>query len=76
VPGVPTQAGISYRSCVYPNMKGLIWVESSIAIFCPPKAAPLIIVIYYSRNKKDAVKREDVLASATCILINEFAPGD
>ena len=49
---------------------------NDIAIIWPPKCAPLIVAIYYSNNKKDAAKREDILASATGILLDEFAQKD
>ena len=49
---------------------------NDIAVIWPPKCAPIIVTIYYSSNKKDAPKRDDVLASATRMLINSFAQTD
>jgi len=49
---------------------------NDIAIIWPPKCAPIVVTIYYSHNKKDAPKREDIIASATHILLDEFAKTD
>ena len=45
---------------------------NDIAVIWPPKCAPIIVTIFYSSNKKDAPKRDDILASATRILINSY----
>lgn len=58
--GTGTEYGIT-------NDIGLIW---------PPKCAPIVLSIYFIQNKKDATPRNDVIASATRILINEFARTD
>ena len=47
-------------------------ITNDIGIIWPPKRAPIVIVIYSLQNKKDAAHREDVIASATRILIREF----
>lgn len=49
---------------------------NDIGIIWPPKCAPIVVAIYYTHNKKDAVKREDVIASATRIVLDEFAHTD
>ena len=49
---------------------------NDIAILWPPKCAPIVVAIYFTQNKKEAVKREDVLASATRILLEEFSHTD
>ena len=49
---------------------------NDIAVIWPPKCAPIVIAIYFTQNKKDAAKRDDVIASATRILLNEFAHTD
>ncbi len=46
---------------------------NDIAVIWPPKGAPIIVTIYYTSDKRDAPKREDILAAATRILINSFA---
>jgi len=46
---------------------------NDIAVIWPPKCAPIIVTIFYSGNKKEAPKREDIIASATRILINAYA---
>lgn len=50
--------------------------SNDIAIIWPPHCAPIIVTMYYSSNKKEAPKRDDILASATRILINDFARND
>jgi beta-lactamase class A len=59
--GDKTGTGSSYGST---NDIGIIW---------PSKCAPIVVAIYYTNNKKDATKREDIVASVTRSLINEFA---
>lgn len=49
---------------------------NDVAIIWPPKCKPIIVAVYYSSNKKDAPKREDIIASATRILIDSFAQTD
>ncbi len=51
-------------------------ITNDIGIIWPPKCAPIVVAIYFIHNKKDAVKREDVIASATRILLDEFARTD
>lgn len=51
-------------------------ITNDIAIIWPPKCAPIIVALYYSRDKKELPKREDVLAEATRVLIDEFARTD
>ena len=38
--------------------------------------APIVVTIYSVHNKKDTARRDDVIASATRILTNEFAQTD
>jgi beta-lactamase class A len=45
---------------------------NDIAIIWPPHSAPIILTIYFTQNKKDAPHREDVIAAATRLVINEF----
>lgn len=49
---------------------------NDIAIIWPPKCAPIVVVIYYTSNNKDANNREDIIASATRLLLNDFARTD
>jgi beta-lactamase class A len=49
---------------------------NDIAVIWPPNCQPIIIAIYFTQSKKDAPLREDVLASATKMIINEFAHSD
>jgi beta-lactamase class A len=46
------------------NDIGIIWPPN-----CPQ---PIVAVIYFTQNKKDAAPRDDVIAAATRILINGF----
>jgi len=45
---------------------------NDIAVIWPPKANPIVIVVFYSSHKKDAPKREDIIASATRLVINAY----
>jgi beta-lactamase class A len=46
---------------------------NDIAVIWAPQCDPIVVTIFYSSNKKDAPKREDILALATRILINTYA---
>ena len=47
-----------------------------IGIIWPPNCAPLVIAVYLVQNQKNAVRREDIVASVTRLLVNEFAKND
>jgi beta-lactamase class A len=64
VVGDKTGTGFDYGTA---NDIGIIW---------PPECAPIIISIYSTSTKKEAPKREDIIASATRLLIAEFAHTD
>ncbi len=50
---------------------------NDIAIIWPPHcAAPLILAIYTTSTRKDAPKREDLIRSATRLLVHDFAQQD
>lgn len=49
---------------------------NDLAIVWPPKHAPILIGIYYTTDDKEAVKREDVVANTTSILVEEFTKDD
>jgi beta-lactamase class A len=46
---------------------------NDIAVIWPPNSPLIVVVIYFTQNKKDAAPRDDVIAAATSILINTFA---
>lgn len=50
--------------------------RNDIGIIWPAKCLPIVVAIYTTQNKKDAISRDDVIASATRILISEFALND
>ncbi len=55
---------------------GSYGIVNDIGVIWPPKCAPLVVAIYTIQNKKDATPREDVVATATRIVINEFSQTD
>ena len=55
---------------------GAYGTTNDLGIIWPPKCAPIIMAIYYTSDAKDAEKREDVVASATQLLINKLAQSD
>lgn len=55
---------------------GAYGVTNDIGVIWPPHCAPIVVAIYLAQNKKDAPRREDILASATHIIISEFAQTD
>lgn len=46
---------------------------NDIAVIWPPHCKPIVLAIYYSSNQKEAPPREDLLASATKIVLKQFA---
>ncbi|MDX2165121.1 MAG: class A beta-lactamase [Gammaproteobacteria bacterium] len=49
-------------------------IVDDIAVIWPPKSKPIILVAYFSGNKKDMQKQDNVLAKATKIVIRKFYP--
>lgn len=49
---------------------------NDLAIVWPPEHVPILIGIYYTTNNEHAKKREDVVADAARILIEEFVNND
>lgn len=47
-----------------------------IGIIWPPKCKPIVLAIYYKKNQKDAPKQQQIIASATRIVLNQFAKTD
>lgn len=43
-----------------------------IAVIWPPKHAPIVLAVYYVKNKKDAPKQQEILAEATRITMKAF----
>ncbi|MBV9576581.1 MAG: class A beta-lactamase [Gammaproteobacteria bacterium] len=48
-------------------------VTNDIGILWSPICKPIILAIYTIRNKRDAKNREDIVASTTSIVLDEFA---
>lgn len=46
---------------------------NDIGIVWPPTGSPIIIVIYFTQNKKDAPPRNDVIVSVARILVSSLA---
>ncbi|MDR3502417.1 MAG: class A beta-lactamase [Legionella sp.] len=55
---------------------GIYGTTNDLGIIWPPKCAPIIMAIYYTSDAKSAVKREDIVASVTHLLINKLAQRD
>lgn len=47
-------------------------IANDIGVIWPPKGAPIIVAIYFAKDKKDAPRQEEVIASATHLLVDEF----
>ena len=43
---------------------------NDIAVIWPPQQTPIIVVIYFTQQKKNAVAREDIIAGATRLVLN------
>jgi beta-lactamase class A len=51
-------------------------IANDIGVVWSPLCKPIILAIYTAQNKKDAQRREDIVASTTSILLDEFAKSD
>ena len=47
-------------------------IANDIGVVWSPICKPIILSIYTVRNKKDAERRDDIVASVTEIILNEF----
>ncbi len=45
---------------------------NDIAVIWPPACPPIVMAIYFTQQQKNARFRDDVIAKATALLINEF----
>ncbi len=55
---------------------GAYGTNNDIGVVWPTGCAPIVLVVYFTQYKKDAAPRDEVIAAATKILINDFAHGD
>lgn len=51
---------------------GAYGITNDIGMIYPPKCSPIIVSLYFIQNKKDAANRDDVIASATRIVLDEL----
>jgi beta-lactamase class A len=49
---------------------------NDIAVIWPPKLPPIVLVVYFTQDKESAKPRDAVIASATKIVMSEFASKD
>lgn len=49
---------------------------NDIGIIWPPNCPPIVVAIYFTQNQKNAVPREEIIASATRLLMHEFVQRD
>lgn len=52
---------------------GAYGTTNDLGIIWPPHCAPIIMAIYYTNDDKNAVKKEDLVASVTRLLIDELS---
>lgn len=55
---------------------GAYGTTNDLGIIWPPKCSPIILAIYYTNDAKSAVKRDDLIATATQLIINQLAQND
>ena len=56
--------------------KGEYGTTNDIGVIWPPNCPPIVVAIYFTQKKQNAKYRDDVIASATNIIINAFAKKD
>lgn len=69
--GVPKEWAVADKTG-----SGSYGIANDIGIIWPPNCAPLIVAIYSMHHKKDARADEHVIASATRLVMSEFAQTD
>ena len=55
---------------------GAYGTTNDIGIIYPPGCKPIVVTIYFTQGIKDAKPREEVIASATRMLVDEFSKKD
>lgn len=48
-------------------------ISNDIGLIFPPNGAPIVVAIYSNQNKKDAVRRDEVVASAAKMIVDDFS---
>ncbi len=51
---------------------GSYGTTNDVAVIWPPQAKPIILVVYFTQNEKDAEPNDQVIAQATKIVIDKF----
>jgi beta-lactamase class A len=51
---------------------GRYGTTNDIGIIWPPNGSPIVVALYFTQNKEDALPRDDMIASVTRILINSL----
>lgn len=46
---------------------------NDIGVIWPPHGAPMILAVYYTSDDPNAIKREDIIAKVTTLVINQWA---
>ncbi|MCC2644708.1 MAG: bla, partial [Burkholderiales bacterium] len=52
---------------------GSYGTTNDIGIIWPPKCSPIVVAVYYTQDKKEAVADKNIIASAVHIIIDEFS---
>lgn len=55
---------------------GSYGTTNDIAVIWPSKCSPIVLMVYLTQKEKDAVKHDEVIASATHLVLDEFAKTD
>ena len=55
---------------------GIYGTTNDIAVIWPRGCPPIVMVIYLTQKEKDVIKRDDIIAPAARIVLNEFAKTD
>lgn len=51
-------------------------IDNDIGVIWPPHCDPIVMIIYFTGNKPDTTEHPDLIASATRLIIAEFAKQD
>lgn len=55
---------------------GIYGIANDIGIMWSPLCKPIVLAIYTVQNKQDAKSRDDIVASATSLILDELAKND
>lgn len=70
--GVPRNWIVAHKT----GTGSIYGTTNDLGIIWPSKCAPIVLAVYYTNDDKKALPREDIIASVTGIVVNNFSEND